>query len=100
MLRAKATAALNSGSSLFVSEWGTVNADGNGAVDLAQTGKWQALLRQNCFSQANWAVSDKSEGASLFKPGASSTGPWKDKDLIDSVKLVRKLVRSWKVSCK
>lgn len=98
-LRAKTKAALDKGASVFVSEWGSVNADGNGAVDVEETAKWQAFMRKHCLSQANWAVSDKKEGASLFKPGASSTGPWSDADLTDSGKLVRDVLKGWKVSC-
>ncbi len=98
-LRAKAAEALHDGASLFVSEWGSVNADGNGAVDVAETQKWQAFLRANCLSQANWAVSDKPEGASLFVAGASATGPWSDADLTPSGTLVRDTVRAWDTSC-
>jgi endoglucanase len=98
-LRAKAKKALDRGASVFVSEWGSVNADGNGAVDYKETSKWQAFMRKHCLSQANWAVSDKKEGASLFKPGASSTGPWSDADLTDSGKLVRDVLKGWKTRC-
>lgn len=98
-LRAKAKRALDKGASVFVSEWGAVNADGNGAVDYKETARWQAFMRKNCLSQANWAVSDKKEGASLFKPGVSSTGPWTDMDLTDSGKLVRDLLKGWKTTC-
>lgn len=98
-LRDKAKVALKRNASIFVSEWGSVNADGNGAVDYAETQKWQDFMRANCLSQANWAVSDKKEGASLFRPGASSTGPWTDADLTDSGKLVRDILKGWKTAC-
>lgn len=98
-LRKKAKAALDKGASVFVSEWGTVNADGNGGVDVKETAKWQAFMRKHCLSQANWAVSDKTEGASLFQPGASATGPWSDADLTDSGKLVRDVLKDWNTVC-
>jgi endoglucanase len=98
-LRAKAKKAMDKGASVFVSEWGAVNADGNGAVDVKETARWQAFMRKNCLSQANWSVSDKKEGASLFKSGASSTGPWTDADLTDSGKLVRNVLKGWKTTC-
>jgi endoglucanase len=98
-LRDKATAAMGKGAPLFVSEWGSVNADGNGAVDVAETERWQDYLRANCLSQAQWAVSDRKEGASLFKPGTSGTGPWLESDLTDSGKLLRRILKAWKTDC-
>jgi len=99
-LRNKADAALNKGLPLFVSEWGSVNADGNGGVDTAETMRWQDYLRQHCLSQAQWAASDRNEGASLFKPGTSGTGPWTDADLTDSGKLLRRILKDWRTTCR
>jgi endoglucanase len=99
-LRDKADAALAKGAALFVTEWGSVNADGNGGVDAAETARWQEWLRKNCLSQAQWAVSDRKEGASLFKPGVSGTGSWLASDLTDSGKLLRAILRDWKTSCR
>ena len=44
---------------------------------------------------ANWAVSDKEEGASIFKPGTSPTGPFTDDDLTDSGAFVKSIVLGW-----
>lgn len=98
-LRDKATKAMDLGASLFVSEWGTVNADGKGGVATGETQRWQDYMRANCLSQVNWSVSDKKESASLFKPGASATGPWTDDDLTESGKLVRDIVRNAPATC-
>lgn len=98
-LRTKAQAALDHGLSIFVSEWGAVNADGRGAVAYAETEKWQSFMRVNCLSQVNWAVSDKAEGASLFVAGASPTGPWRDSDLTASGKLVHDLLTQSTPTC-
>jgi endoglucanase len=98
-LRDKADAAMKKGAPLFVSEWGSINADGNGAVDVDETRRWQDYLRKHCLSQAQWAASDKAEGASLFKPGTSATGPWTDADLTDSGKLLREILKNWQTRC-
>jgi endoglucanase len=98
-LRNKADVARKKGAPLFVTEWGSVNADGNGGVDVEETMRWQDYLRQNCLSQAQWAVSDRKEGASLFKPGTSGTGPWHESDLTDSGKLLRKILKDHKMTC-
>lgn len=98
-LRDKGDAAMKKGAPLFVSEWGSVNADGNGGVDREETLRWQDWLRRNCLSQAQWAVSDRKEGASLFKPGTPGTGPWTDADLTDSGKLLREILKNWTTTC-
>jgi len=94
-LRAKAVKALDLGAALFVTEWGTCDASGAGPVDEASTREWIAFMRKHQLSHCNWAIYDKKETASIIKPGASSTGNWKDSDLTPSGKLARDLVRGW-----
>ena len=75
---ANAVRAMNSGLSVFVSEWGTVNADGNGAVS-GNSSTWLSWMRDHKLSGANWAVSNKNEGASYFNGNAwnySGSGDW------------------------
>lgn len=97
-LRNKAEVALDAGLPLMVSEWGGVSYDGDGAVDEASVREWMEFIRDNDLSHANWAVSDKDEGASLFKPGTSPTGPWREDDLTPSGKLVRSILTEWETS--
>lgn len=94
-LRQKATTALSRGIPLFVTEWGTVNATGDGAVDAAETQRWMSFLRSNKISHLNWAVNDKQEGASVVKPGTSTVGNWPDSALTTSGSLVRSIIRGW-----
>jgi endoglucanase len=54
---------------LFVSEFGTVSASGDGAVDTASTTAWLDLLDQLKISYANWTYSDAAEGSAAFKAG-------------------------------
>lgn len=91
-LRQKAQTAMNNGIALFVTEWGTVNADGNGGVNYAETDAWVAFMRQNKIHHANWAINDKAEGASAMHPGASASGGWTS--LTASGTKVREIVRS------
>ena len=58
-LRAKAQTALDRGIALFVTEWGAVNADGDGAVNSGETNTWMNFLKSNNISHANWALNDK-----------------------------------------
>ncbi|MBB3061773.1 cellulase family glycosylhydrolase [Microbulbifer rhizosphaerae] len=94
-LRDKAQTALNNGIALFVTEWGAVNADGDGAVDYGETQTWMNFLEDNNLSHANWALNDKEEGASALVPGASVTGGWGQDQLTASGQLVRDIVRNW-----
>lgn len=94
-IRDFATTALNAGIPLFVTEWGTTDASGDGAVDTAETRIWLDFLRANNISHANWALNDKAEGSSALRPGASTTGGWADTDLTASGRLVRDYIRSW-----
>ncbi|MFC3024133.1 cellulase family glycosylhydrolase [Vibrio zhugei] len=96
--RDKAITALNNGVPLMVTEWGTVNANGDGGVDAQSTDEWVDFMRTNHITNLNWAVSDKDEGASIIKPGVSPTGNWSDSDLTASGRYVRDIVRSWGTS--
>lgn len=94
-LRAKAQTALNNGIALFVTEWGSVSADGNGGVDAAETAAWLEFLKTNKISHANWALNDKAEGSSALTPGASPTGGWTSGQLTASGTLVRNAILNW-----
>lgn len=72
--RAKARTAMNNGAALFVTEWGTVDSDGNGAVAVQQTNDWITFMRDEGISYANWSVSDKNEGASIIAAGQGING--------------------------
>jgi aryl-phospho-beta-D-glucosidase BglC (GH1 family) len=94
-LRKKARLAMQSGIALFVSEWGTVDANGDGDVAGENLTAWRDFMKEHQLSHANWSLSDKDEGASLLKPGANSTGRWRDEDLTESGLYVREMVRTW-----
>ncbi|RNM07684.1 cellulase family glycosylhydrolase [Dickeya undicola] len=86
-LRDKARQALNNGIALFVTEWGAVNADGNGGVNQTETDAWVTFMRDNNISNANWALNDKNEGASTYYPDSTN--------LTESGKKVKSIIQSW-----
>lgn len=94
-LRNKAATALANGIPLFVTEWGTVNANGDGGVAAAETRRWMSFLAKNNISHLNWSVNDKQEGASVIKPGTSTNGNWPDANLTASGIVVRDIIRGW-----
>jgi len=94
-LRDKAQVALNNGAALFVTEWGSVQASGDGAVDANQTAAWVSFMKANGISNANWALNDKSEGASALTPGASTQGGWSASQLTPSGTLAKQIISTW-----
>jgi len=93
-LRDKALYALNKGIALFVSEWGTCNASGNGGYDPTESTLWINFMNQHKLSWCNWAFNDKNETASALVAGASTTGPWPDSQLTTSGKFVKQHIIS------
>ncbi len=98
-LRNNALTALNNGIALMVTEWGTVNSDGNGPVDSVSVEEWMTFLCNNNISHCNWAINDKNEGASALIPGSSTTGNWGLNDLTVSGILVKNILLSWGNNC-
>ncbi len=60
---------------MFVSEFGITEASGNGALDEQSGQTWIDLLDQDKISRVAWAISDKDEASSIFKPGTDPDSP-------------------------
>lgn len=88
-LREEAEKAMEKGICLFVSEYGTCDASGNGRFDPRHTNDWYEWMDEHHISYCNWSVADKAETASVLKPGTSGKGGWKDSDLTESGKFVK-----------
>ena len=94
-LRAKAQAALDRGVALFVTEYGTCEASGAGAIDAASTQEWMDFLRTNNLSHCNWALNDKAEAASALVPGTNPAAVWSDSYLTTSGRLAKSYIQNW-----
>jgi endoglucanase len=88
-LRAEAQKALDKGVALFVTEFGTCGASGNGLYNPEEAKIWWEFLDKNKISWCQWSIADKEESASALKPGATATGNWTDDMLTESGKFVR-----------
>jgi endoglucanase len=88
-LRDKAKRALDAGAALFVTEWGTCAASGNGALNQAETKAWLDFLTNHEISWVNWALNDKAESCSALTPDAGTNGPWTGSSLTASGALVK-----------
>ncbi len=94
-LRDRADQAMDAGIALMVTEWGTVNANGDGDVDTAETNAWVDWMERNNITHLNWAVNDKVEGASIVKEGSSTTGGWSNSDLTASGRFVKDIIEEY-----
>lgn len=88
-LREEAEKAMDKGICLFVSEYGTCNASGDGRFDPKHTNDWYDFMDKYKISSCNWSIADKVETASALKPGASGKGNWTEEELTPSGKFVK-----------
>lgn len=68
------TEALNAGYPVFVSEWGTTGATGDGSPSASATNEWTSFMDQNQIPNCNWslrqqtsAIDKKSEQSAMFE---------------------------------
>lgn len=92
-LRQRLTDCCNKGLPVFVSEFGTCDASGNGANDFGQAKQWLDLLDKYGISYINWNLANKNESSSAFKESASADGNWKESDLSEGGSWIRKRFR-------
>jgi endoglucanase len=93
-LRDDAQKALNLGAALFVTEYGTTDATGDGKVNEAATREWWAFLDRNFIGHLNWSVADIRESSAALFPGASPDGGWARGQIKPSGILVRDELRA------
>uniref|UniRef100_A0AB39A369 Endoglucanase Z4 n=1 Tax=Glenea cantor TaxID=983541 RepID=A0AB39A369_9CUCU len=86
-LRDTAQSALDSGIGIFVTEYGTVNADATAPIDLEESKLWWEWLDKNNLSYVNYDVTDKDEGASVLIPGTTAENVCKEEYLTEAGKL-------------
>ena len=93
-LRDRAQAALNRGVALFVTEYGTTDASGNGTVSETESRNWWTFLDNNRVGHANWSVADISESSAALVAGASANGGWTTSQIKQSGQIVRNELRA------
>lgn len=70
----RALEAMKAGVPVFVSEWGTVNSDGNGGANRSASEAWINWMNTNKVSWANWSASAIKEGSAAFTNLAIDNG--------------------------
>lgn len=61
----------NNGLPILVSEFGTCDASGNGAISASETNAWFNLLDERGIGYLNWSICNKNESASAFVGGTN-----------------------------
>jgi endoglucanase len=91
-LRAKADAALAAGLALMITEYGVVEATGNGPVDIQSSQEWWDWAEANGVSYLAWSIGDRNETSAALQPGAPAWG-WGDGQLTPAGRLMRSHLR-------
>lgn len=92
-LRAKGDAALAAGLALLVTEFGTVEATGNGPIDHASSEAWWNWAEANHVGWLAWSIGDRDETSAALRPGAPVSG-WTEADLTENGRLLRARLRA------
>ncbi len=92
-LRQRVGECAEAGLPIFVSEFGTCEASGNGNVDLNACKTWLQLLDRYGISYLNWSLCNKGESASAISSSCSKTSGWSEGELTESGKFIRNWYR-------
>lgn len=92
-LRAKADAALAAGLALMVTEYGVVEATGNGPIDLASSQAWWDWAEAKGISYLAWSIGDRNETSAALQPGTPAWG-WGEAQLTPAGRLMRARLRA------
>ncbi|MCQ2591145.1 MAG: glycoside hydrolase family 5 protein [Treponema sp.] len=94
--RDRVESCIENGLPVFITEFGTCNASGNGGFNVSQTGLWLDLIKKYNISHMNWSLANKAETASVIASGCSKISDWDYEDLSDSGKLIYNHFRTLK----
>lgn len=92
-LRSRLKTCVDSGLPVFISEFGTCDASGNGSNDFEQTSEWLSLIEEYNLSFLCWNLSNKAESSSLISPSCGKTADWEESELSEAGKWMRNYFR-------
>lgn len=87
--RTRVENAIKGGLPIFITEFGTCNASGDGGFNADESRKWFELCKKYSISHLNWSLCNKNETASAILQSCTKTSGWLESDLTESGKLVR-----------
>lgn len=74
--RDKITTAISKGLAIFVDEWGSTSASGDGASNWIETQNWIDFMATNKLSWCNWSYCDKNETSATLVYGTGAYKQW------------------------
>ncbi len=80
-LRDRADYALTKGIPLFVSECASMEATGDGQIDINEWNNWIQWMNTRGTSWVAWSISNKDESCSMLKTSSVQISNWQDEDL-------------------
>ena len=80
-LRNRMQEAIDAGLPIFVTEFGTCDASGNGSINVEESDKWIEMLNKNDVSFVAWNLSNKKETSAIFSWDCPKTFGFMNKDL-------------------
>jgi endoglucanase len=92
-LRDKADAARAKGLALLITEFGVVNADGDGPLALEESERWWDWAERHGIGWMAWSIGDRDESSAALKPGTAVSN-WSESDLTAGGKLLRQRLRA------
>ncbi len=95
-LRNRLDTCASNGLPIFVSEFGTCDASGNGANDFESTAKWLELIDQYNISFCCWNLANKDESSSILKSTTTNISNWTEEELTESGVWMREFFRGKK----
>ncbi|MCI8660732.1 MAG: glycoside hydrolase family 5 protein [Lachnospiraceae bacterium] len=83
-LRQRLESCLAQGLPVFVSEFGTCDASGNGGNNFDQTSRWLELLNRHQISYCCWNLANKAETSSAIAPSCTKVSGWSPEELSET----------------
>lgn len=91
-LRDKGDAARARRLALLITEFGVVEATGNGPIDRAESEAWWDWAEQRGIGWMAWSIGDRDEMSAALKPGTGLSN-WREADLTEGGRLLRQRLR-------
>lgn len=91
-LRERMVNAIDAGLPIFVTEFGTCDASGNGGINVEQSDKWIQTMDEYGVSYVAWNLSNKAETSAIFRPECEKTSGFTVEDLSENGKWIYEML--------
>ncbi len=92
-LRDRMVNVLEAGLPVFVSEFGTCDASGNGGIDYAQSDAWIQKMDEYHVSYVTWNLSNKGETSAIFRSGCDKNSGFGEEDFSENGKWILDMLK-------